>query len=135
MPSRKLFVNLPVADLKRSVTFFTGLGFAFNAQFTDEKASCMIISEEAFAMLLTEPFFRTFTTRQICDTKTHSEGLFALSCESRAEVDEIVHKALAAGGKRAMDPVDHGFMYGWGFLDPDGHQWEFLWMDPAHVHA
>jgi hypothetical protein len=133
MPSRKIFVNLPVADLRRSVDFFTRLGFTFNPQFTDEKATCMIISEEAFAMLLTEPFFRTFTTRGVCDTKTHCEGLFALSCESRGEVDEIVHKALAAGGKHAMDPVDHGFMYGWSFLDPDGHQWEVLWMNPSHI--
>ena len=96
--SRKIFVNLPVRDLKRSVDFFTALGFTFNKQFTDEKATCMIISEEAYAMLLTESFFRTFTTRQICDTTTHCEGLFALSCESRAEVDQIVHKAVAANG-------------------------------------
>jgi hypothetical protein len=131
--SRKIFVNLPVQDLKRSVDFFSRLGFEFNAQFTDDKATCMIINDDAFAMLLTEPFFKTFTKREICDTNTHSEGLFALSCNSRAEVDAMVNKAIAAGGKHAMDPVDHGFMYGWSFCDPDGHQWEVLWMDPQTI--
>ena len=131
--SRKVFVNLPVRDLKRSMEFFTKLGFEFNKQFTDDKAACMIFSAEAYAMLLTEPFFRTFTKREICNTSTHTEGLFALSCTSRAEVDELVNKALAAGGQRAMDPVDHGFMYGWSFYDPDGHHWEVLWMDPAKI--
>jgi predicted lactoylglutathione lyase len=129
--NRKIFVNLSVKDLKRSVDFFTRLGFAFNQQFTDDKAACMIISEEAYVMLLAEPFFKTFTTRDICDTNSHAEGLFALSCGSRAEVDDMVHKAVAAGGKHAMKPADHGFMYGWSFCDPDGHQWEPLWMDPA----
>src|SRR5437879_5765803 len=103
--SRKIFVNLPVRDLKRSMDFFTKLGFEFNPQFTDEKAACMIVSGEAFVMLLAEPFFQTFTKREICNTSTHTEGLFALSCESRAEVDEMVKKALAAGGKHAMDPM------------------------------
>src|SRR5689334_9941872 len=131
--SRKIFVNLPVADLKRSMEFFRALGFGFNAQFTDDKAACMIVSEEAFIMLLTQPFFQTFTKRAICDTNSHTEGLFALSCGSRAEVDEMVKKAIAAGGKRAMDPVDHGFMYGWSFYDPDGHHWEVLWMDPKAI--
>jgi len=128
--ARKLFVNLPVESLKRSMDFFKQLGFAFNLKFTDEKAACMIISDEAFAMLLTKPFFKTFTKNEICDTSAHTEGLFALSCESRAEVDELVKKAVAAGGKPAMDPVDHGFMYGWSFYDLDGHHWEVLWMDP-----
>jgi predicted lactoylglutathione lyase len=131
--SRKIFINLPVQDLKRSTEFFSRLDFQFNQQFTDEKATCMIINEDAFAMLLTEPFFRTFTKKEICNTNTHSEGLFALSCNSRAEVDEMVNKAIAAGGKHAMDPVDHGFMYGWSFCDPDGHQWEVLWMDPKAI--
>ena len=131
--SRKIFVNLAVRDLKRSMEFFSQLGFEFNKQFTDDKAACMIFSAEAYAMLLTEPFFRTFTKREICNTSTHTEGLFALSCASRAEVDELVNKALAAGGQRAMDPVDHGFMYGWSFYDPDGHHWEVLWMDPAKI--
>ena len=97
--SRKLFVNLAVRDLKKSMHFFTKLGFEFNPKFTDDKAACMIISEEAFVMLLGEPFFRTFTKQELCDTTKHTEGLFALSCDSRAEVDEMVKKAVAAGGK------------------------------------
>src|SRR4029453_6184950 len=107
--ARKIFVNLPVRDLKESMAFFSALGFEFNPQFTDDKAACMIVSDEAFVMLLTEPFFRTFTKRQPCDTTHHTEGLFALSCESRAEVDELVKKAIAAGGTHAMDAQDHGF--------------------------
>ncbi len=128
--ARKIFVNLAVRDLKKSMDFFTKLGFEFNLKFTDDKAACMIISEEAFVMLLGEPFFRTFTKREVCDTTKQTEGLFALSCTSRAEVDEMVKKAVAAGGKHAMDPQDHGFMYGWSFYDLDDHHWEVLWMDP-----
>ena len=128
--SRKLFVNLAVGDLKKSMDFFAKLGFGFDPKFTDDKAACMIISEEAYVMLLGEPFFRTFTKREPCDTSRHTEGLFALSCASRAEVDEMVKTAVAAGGKHAMDPQDHGFMYGWSFYDLDGHHWEVLWMDP-----
>jgi len=130
-PARKLFVNLAVRDLKRSMTFFSKLGFEFNLKFTDDKAACMIVSDEASVMLLTEAFFQGFTKRRICDTRTHSEGLFALSCASRAEVDQIIHKALEAGGSPAMDAMDHGFMYAWSFYDLDGHHWEVLWMDPA----
>jgi predicted lactoylglutathione lyase len=90
----------------------------------------MIVSEEAYVMLLRESFFKTFTKRELCDTTKHTEGLFALSCASRSEVDEMVKKALAAGGKPAMDPQDHGFMYGWSFYDLDGHHWEVVWMNP-----
>jgi len=129
--SRKLFVNLAVRDLKRSMDFFAQLGFAFNPKFTDDNAACMIVSDDAYAMLLTEPFFRTFTRRELCDTSRSTEGLFALSCESRAAVEEMVNKAIAAGGQQAMDPQDHGFMYGWSFYDLDGHHWEVFWMDPA----
>ena len=128
--SRKIFVNLAVRDLKKSMDFFSTLGFEFNPKFTDENAACMIISEDAFVMLLKERFFRTFTRREPCDTTTHTEGLFALSCRTRAEVDALVQKAVAAGGQHAMDPQDHGFMYGWSFYDLDGHHWEVLWMDP-----
>ena len=128
--SRKIFVNLPVRDLKRSVEFFTKLGFTFDQRFTNEEATCMIVSEEAFVMLLVEKRFRDFTANQICDTRTHTEGLFALSCASRAEVDQMVDTALASGGRAALDPQDHGFMYGWSFYDPDGHHWEVLYMDP-----
>jgi predicted lactoylglutathione lyase len=128
--AREIFVNLPVRDLKRSMEFFSRLGFEFNPRFTDDKAACMVLSDKGYVMLLSEPFFRTFTKRQVCDTSTHTEGLFALSCASRDEVNELVRKAIAAGGTHAMDPQDHGFMYGWSFYDLDGHHWEVLWMDP-----
>jgi uncharacterized protein len=128
--SRKLFVNLAVRDLKRSVEFFTRLGFTFDPRFTDESATCMIVSDEAFVMLLVEDRFRDFTKRRICDTRTHTEGLFCVSTGSRAEVDEMVKTAIAAGGSHAQEPIDHGFMYGWSFYDPDGHHWEVMYMDP-----
>ncbi len=131
--SRKLFVNLGVRNLKASMEFFSKLGFEFNRQFTDDKAACMIISEEAYVMLLAEPFFKTFTKRELCDTTKQTEAALALSCGSRGEVNEMVKKAVAAGGKHAMDPMDHGFMYGWSFYDLDGHHWEPLWMDPKHI--
>ena len=130
---RTIFINLPVRDLERAKAFFAKLGFAFDPRFTDAKAACMVVSGEAYVMLLQEPFFQTFTRKELCDTRTHSEGLFALSCESRAEVDEMVRTAIAAGGTHAMDPVDHGFMYGWSFYDLDGHHWEVLWMDPKAI--
>ena len=129
--SRKIFVNLPVRDLKASKDFFGALGFQFNPKFTDNNAACMIVSEEGYVMLLQEPFFRTFTKNQICDTASHTEALVALSCESRAEVDDLVNKALSAGGRNAMPSSDHGFMYAWSFYDLDGHHWEVFWMDPA----
>ncbi len=131
--ARKLFVNIAVHDLARAMEFWTSLGFAFNKQFTDDKAACLVFSEEAFAMLLSEPFWKTFTHRERCDTRTHTEAFLALSCTSRAEVDELVKKALAAGGKPAMPSQDHGFMYGHSFYDLDDHHWEVLWMDPSFV--
>ena len=133
--SRKLFVNLAVRDLKKSMAFFSMLGFTFNPKFTDDNAACMVIGSDAYAMLLTEPFFRRFTTRLPCDTAHHTEALLALSCGSRAEVDETVKKAVAGGGGHAMDPQDRGFMYGWSFYDPDGHHWEVFWMDPRTAEA
>ena len=131
--SREIFLNLPVRDLNRSMDFFRKLGFDFNPQFTDDKAACMIVSGNAFVMLLTEPFFKTFTRNEICDTSRATEGLFALSCESRADVDDMVRQAVAAGGRPAMGTQDHGFMYASSFYDLDGHHWEVLWMDPAAV--
>ncbi|HYC59344.1 MAG TPA: VOC family protein [Thermoanaerobaculia bacterium] len=131
--SREIFVNVPVRDLEKSKAFFAGLGFTFNQQFTDDKAACMIISDKAYVMLLTEPFFRGFTDNEICDTAKNTEALLALSCTSRAEVDQMVRKAIDAGGRHAKDPMDHGFMYGWSFYDLDGHHWEVLWMDPAAI--
>ena len=132
-PGRKIFINLPVRDLRKSMAFFSSLGFQYNQQFTDEKAASMIVNGDAFVMLLSEAFFKTFTTRAICDTATHSEGLFAISCSSRGEVDDLVEKAIAAGASQAMEPQDHGFMYGRSFYDLDGHHWEVVWMDPAAI--
>jgi uncharacterized protein len=129
--SRKLFVNLAVRDVKKSMEFFSRLGFEFNPKFTDDKGACMIVSDEAYCMLLREQFFKTFTKREICDTSKQTEALLAVACASKAEVDDLVKKAVACGGKHAMDPQDHGFMYGWSFYDPDGHHWEVFWMDPA----
>jgi uncharacterized protein len=131
--SRSIFVNIAVRDLAKSMEFFRTLGFEFNLQFTDEKAACMVLSDKGYVMLLTEPFFRGFTKREPCDTSKATEAMLALSCESRAEVDQLVRKAIDAGGSHAMDPTDHGFMYGWSFYDLDGHHWEVLWMDPAAV--
>jgi predicted lactoylglutathione lyase len=128
-----IFVNLAVKDLDRSKEFFSKLGFSFNPQFTDENAASMIVSEDAFVMLLREEFFKTFTKREICDTSKNTEALFALSCTSREEVDELVMKAVAAGGSHAMDSSDQGFMYAWSFYDPDGHHWEVVWMDPSAI--
>jgi predicted lactoylglutathione lyase len=129
--NRKIFVNLLVRDLKKSMAFFQALGFTFNPKFTDDNAACLVFGPDAYSMLLTEPFFRRFTKREPCDTTTYTEGLFAVTCESRDEVNDLVKKALAAGGTHAMDPQDHGFMYGWSFYDLDGHHWEVFWMDPA----
>jgi uncharacterized protein len=131
--ARKLFLNIPVRDLSRSMSFFSKLGFEFNPQFTDEKGACMVVSDEAFVMLLTEPFFQTFTSRTIADTNQQVEGLFCLSCESRAEVDKLVKIALESGGAAAKPAMDLGFMYGHSFFDPDGHHWEVMWMDPDHI--
>ncbi|KFE64912.1 VOC family protein [Hyalangium minutum] len=129
----KIFVNLPVKDLKKSIEFFTQLGFGFNAQFTDDTATSMILSEEAYVMLLTEARFKDFARKPLSDARTSTGGIFALSANSRADVDEVVKKAIAAGGKHAADPIDHGFMYGWSFYDLDGHHWEVVWMDPASI--
>ncbi|MBI3219525.1 MAG: glyoxalase/bleomycin resistance/extradiol dioxygenase family protein [Bacteroidetes bacterium] len=127
----KLFVNLPVKHLSRSMQFFSELGFQFNPQFTDEKAACMIIGENIYAMLLTEPFFQTFTKKEICNAKTHTEVLLAIDASSREEVKAMVDKAIKAGGTHYMDAQDHGWMYQHSFADLDGHQWEILYMDEA----
>ena len=131
--SRLIFVNLPVRDLQKSMAFFSALGFTYNQQFTDDKAASMIISDKAFVMLLSEPFFRGFTKNELCDTSRYTETLLALSCESKEEVDQMVQKAIEAGGRHAMDATDHGFMYSWSFYDLDGHHWEVMWMDPKAV--
>ena len=131
--STKIFVNLPVKNLQRSVEFFTKLGYTFNAQFTDASATCMIISEDIYAMLLVEDRFKTFIKKEIADATKTTEVLLGLSAESREAVDEMVNKAIAAGGKAPNDKQDQGFMYGWGYEDLDGHLWEIFGMDPSAV--
>ena len=132
---KQIYVNLPVRDLARSREFFGSLGFEFNPQFSNDAGACMIIGENIFAMLLTEPFFQSFTKKRIADARETTEVLTCLSCESREEVDALVQKALAAGG-RAPNPVqDHGFMYGHGFEDLDGHVWELSYMDLGAIPA
>lgn len=131
--SRSIFVNLAVRDLDRSVEFFRQLGFEFNAQFTDESASCMVVGDGAFVMLLVHDRFKDFTKKPIVDSHAQTEVLVAVSAESREAVDAMVNAALAAGGSPANEPQDHGFMYGGSFQDPDGHIWEVVWMDPGHV--
>ena len=129
--ARKIFVNLPVKDLDRSVAFFTHLGFTFNQDYTDETATCMVVSDDIFVMLLTEAKFKTFTPKEIADATRSTEVLVCLTCESRAEVDETVRKAVAAGGTTYNEPQDHGFMYAHGFQDLDGHIWELVAMQPG----
>jgi uncharacterized protein len=130
----KLFVNLPVSNLKKSIEFFTELGFTFNPQFTDETATCMIVAEDIFVMLLTKEKFKTFTPKEICDATKSTEVLLALSFESRERVDELVRQAVAAGGTTYNEPQDHGFMYSHGFQDLDGHIWEIFYMDPSAIN-
>ena len=133
--ARKIFVNLPVKNLKSSMDFFSSLGFAFNPQFTDDTAACMVISEDIYAMLLTHPKFKEFTPNPICDATKSTEALICLSCESRAAVDYTVSKAVAAGGKTYNRPQDHGFMYAHGFQDLDGHIWELIYMEPSAIKS
>jgi len=126
----KIFVNLPVKDLKKSIGFFSHLGFTFNQEFTDDKATCMIIGENIYAMLLVEDRFKDFTKKEICNAKKNTEVLLALDVEAREKVDEMVRKAIEAGGATYADPQDDGWMYGHSFEDLDGHQWEVLYMEP-----
>jgi predicted lactoylglutathione lyase len=133
MANRKLFVNIAVANLDKSRAFFNALGFEFNPQFSNDKAASMVLGPDNYVMLLTEPFFKTFTDRKPCDTTIATEAFLCISADSRSEVDELCNKAFQAGGKKAKDPQDHGFMYGWSFYDLDGHHWEVMWMDPAAV--
>jgi uncharacterized protein len=131
--TRKIFVNLAVKDMNRSKEFFTKLGFEFNPQFTNDQGACMVISEDAYVMLLVEPFFQTFTQRPLCDAALQTEAINGLSCSSRAEVDSLYERALAAGGAPCQAPRDYGFMYSRSFYDVDGHHWEVIWMDPAQI--
>jgi predicted lactoylglutathione lyase len=131
----RIFVNLPVKELPRSIAFFTALGFTFNAQFTDENATCMIVGDNIFVMLLVEGMFQTFTPKPLVDARTATEVLIALSLESRARVDEMVAAAVAAGGRVPREVQEHGFMYAHAFEDLDGHIWEPFWMAPPPSEA
>jgi uncharacterized protein len=133
--TRQIFVNLPIKNMERSKAFFSALGFSFNPQFTNEQGACMVVADNIYVMLLTESFFQTFIKKPVADARESTEVLVCLSCESRAEVDELVKKALDAGGKVPNAPQDHGFMYGHGFEDLDGHIWELAYMDLAAAPA
>ena len=125
----QIYVNLPVKNLKNTVDFFTRLGFSFDPTFTDEKATCMIIDENIYVMLLVEEFFKTFIRKDIVDATKATEVILCLSAENREKVDELVSKALAAGGTAPTPKQDHGYMYSHGFQDLDGHLWEVMYMD------
>ena len=125
---KQIFVNLPVADLPKSKAFFEALGLSFNPQFTNAQGACLVIGENIFAMLLSREFFKSFIDKEIADSRKTTEVLTCLSCESRAEVDTVVATAVKAGGKAHRQPQDHGFMYGHGFEDLDGHIWELVHM-------
>jgi len=132
--TKQIFVNLPVKDLNKTIEFFAELGFTFNPQFTDDNATCMIIDENIFAMLLVEKFFKNFIpTKKICDAKKNTEVLVALSAESRKKVDEIIDRAIAAGGSEYRNAEDHGWMYGRSFEDIDGHVWENFYIDESKM--
>ncbi len=131
--SRKIFVNLPVKDLDKSKAFYEALGFSINPNFTDETAACVVISEEIYVMILTHQKFKDFTAKTVVDATKSTEVITALSYESKAEVDTVSAKALKAGGSENKPVQDMGFMYMHSMADPDGHIWEFFWMDPAAV--
>jgi len=127
----QIYVNLPVKDLKASNTFFERLGFVLEPKFSNDQASCVVLGDNMFAMLLVESFFKTFTNKPISDARKSTEVLVCLSCDSRAKVDELVKKAVAAGGRAPRRPQEQEFMYGHGFEDLDGHIWELVFMEPG----
>jgi predicted lactoylglutathione lyase len=131
--AKSMFINLPVKDLKKSVEFFTKVGFAFNPNFTDDNATCMVIGENIYSMLLVEEYFKTFIKKEISDTSKTTEVLIALMVESREKVNKLVNSAIDAGGNIANDTQDLGFMYQRSFLDLDGHQWEIGFMDESAI--
>ena len=129
----KVFINLPVKDLSKSMDFFKNLGFHFNPQFTDEKAACMVVSKTIFVMLLTESYFQTFTRKKLCDAMQSTEVLIALDSNSREEVIQTISKAQANGAQVYAEAQDHGWMYQHSFAELDGHQWEFVYMDESQL--
>jgi len=126
-PSRQTYVSLPVTDLRRTVEFFTKLGFGFDPTFTDDRAACMVIGHDSFVMLLERSFFGSFATTPVADATT-TEVTIGLSATDREEVDRLVSTALGAGGSAAGEKITDGPMYGWSFKDPDGHHWELIHM-------
>jgi len=130
MTSKQIFVNLAVKDLKRANAFFTALGYSFNPEYSDDKATCMIVSENIFVMLLVDSYFQTFSPKPVADSSKTAEVIVALSCDTKADVEAIVKKAVEAGGTQYNEPKDHGFMFQHGFQDPDGHIWEYIAMAP-----
>ncbi len=131
--SRLMFLNLPVADVAATKQFFGSLGFEFDGKFSDESCVCMVVSDQAFAMLMDKSRFADFAPTPLSDPRETTQALFALSADSREAVDEFADKALANGGRQARDATDYGFMYGRSFHDLDGHVWEVMWMDPKAV--
>ncbi|WP_369232973.1 VOC family protein [Streptomyces sp. R21] len=135
MYQQMIFVNLAVNDVDASKKFFTELGYTINPQFSTDDCACVVISDTIVAMMLSKQRYADFTKKEIADPTTTSEVLLCLSAESRAKVDELVDKALAAGGTGTEEAMDQGFMYGRSFDDLDGHTWEVMWMDPAAVQG
>ena len=129
---KMIFVNLPISNLKKSVEFFTELGFTFNPQFTDETSTCMIVSDAIYVMLLEKEKFASFITKKIAEPDT-TEAILSFSCDSADQVRELSEKAFALGAKQVNEPQDMGFMFSWGFEDLDGHLWDLFWMNPEHV--
>ncbi|MGD1047123.1 MAG: glyoxalase/bleomycin resistance/extradiol dioxygenase family protein [Candidatus Krumholzibacteriaceae bacterium] len=126
----QIFVNMPVKDLKRSVKFFTKLGYTFDPEFTNKDGTCMIVGKNMFVMLVVKKFFKSFTKKRICDATKCTEAIVTLSMQSRAKVDKMVAKAVAAGATTPRKSKDYGFMYQHGFQDLDGHLWDFIYMRP-----
>lgn len=133
LETKQIFVNIPVKNLEASMDFFQTIGFSFDQRFTDENAACMILGSGMYVMLLQEAFFQTFTNKNMVDTSREAEAILAISADSKEEVNEIVQKALEAGGRPSNEPMDGGFMYGWSFQDIDGHLWEVMYMDENAV--
>lgn len=127
-----IFINLPIENLKRSVDFFTQLGFTFNAQFTDDQSTCMLVGDNIFVMLVEHEKFKGFIKKDIAP-KTSTEAILSLSCDSAETVNRLAQAAFDNGGQQVNEAEDHGFMYSWGFEDPDGHLWDLFWMNPNHV--
>ena len=131
--STMMFVNLPVADLEASRAFYAALGYTFDENFSGDQNASVRISDTLYAVLLTRPYFATYISTEVADAHTATEVMIGLTAETRDGVDDLVEKALAAGGRVARETHDYGFMYTRSFLDPDGHFWEIFWMDPSAI--